>query len=152
MRIRACRESDRDFLIGLARRFMDFELMGWRDPAVMEEAQIRLAQKSVDHPEAGVEIFIAEEETGELLGFVEVHPHKDALSGIEQGYIAAIAVSPQGEGQGTGRRLMLTAENWARQKGYKQLVLNVFTNNERAVRFYTRLHYEMEVARMVKEL
>jgi ribosomal protein S18 acetylase RimI-like enzyme len=152
MRIRAYRESDRDFLVGLARRFMDFELMGWRDPTVMEEAQVKLARESADSPGAGTEIFVAEEETGELLGFVELQPRVDALSGVEQGYIAAIAVSVQGEGKGTGKRLMLTAEDWARRKGYKQLVLNVFMNNERAVNFYRHLHYEMEVAKMVKEL
>lgn len=152
MRIRAYRESDRDFLVSLARRFMDFELMGWRDPAVMEEAQLKLAQESADNPAAGTEIFVAEKEAGGLLGFLEVQPHKDALSGIEQGYIAAVAVSAEGEGTGVGKALMQTAEDWARQKGYKQLVLNVFVNNDRAVNFYKHLHYEMEVAKMVKEL
>ena len=46
---------------------------------------------------------MAEDETGELLGFLEVQPHKDKLNDIEQGYIVAIAVSPQGEGKGVGK-------------------------------------------------
>jgi ribosomal protein S18 acetylase RimI-like enzyme len=33
------------------------------------------------------------------------------------------------------------AEEWAKGKGYKQLVLNVFANNERAVNFYAYLNY-----------
>lgn len=95
---------------------------------------------------------MAEEETGELLGFLEVKPHKDNLSGIEQGYIVAIAVSPQGEGKGVGKALMTKAEEWSSQKGYRQLILNVFIKNDRAVNFYKHLNYEIEVVKMVKEL
>lgn len=152
MQIRGFKESDKDFIVGLALRFMDFELMSWRDSAIMEEAQLRLAQESVDNPSPGTEIFVAEEETGELLGFLEVKPHKDNLSGIEQGYIVAIAVSPQGEGKGVGKALMTKAEEWSSQKGYRQLILNVFIKNDRAVNFYKHLNYEIEVVKMVKEL
>lgn len=152
MHIRGFKESDKDFIVGLALRFMDFELMSWRDSAIMEEAQLRLAQESVDNASPGTEIFVAEEETGELLGFLEVKPHKDNLSGIEQGYIVAIAVSPQGEGKGIGKALMTKAEEWSSQKGYRQLILNVFLNNDRAVNFYKHLNYEIEVVKMVKEL
>lgn len=31
MQIRAFQESDKDFIVSLALRFMDFELMSWRD-------------------------------------------------------------------------------------------------------------------------
>ncbi|WP_346654871.1 GNAT family N-acetyltransferase [Cytobacillus firmus] len=95
---------------------------------------------------------MAEEETGELLGFIEVKPHKDFLSGIEQGNIVAIAVSSKGEGKGVGKRLMEKAEEWAHQKGYHQIILNVFAKNDRAVNFYKHLNYETEVLKMVKEI
>lgn len=152
MQIRAFQESDKDFILSLALRFMDFELMSWRDPDKMEESQLSLAQESVDSLSPGTEIFVAEDETGELLGFLEVQPHKDKLNDIEQGYIVAIAVSQQGEGKGVGKGLMTKAEEWSRQKGYRQLILNVFNNNLRAVNFYKHLNYEIEVVKMVKEL
>lgn len=44
MHIRGFKESDKDFIVGLALRFMDFELMSWRDSAIMEEVQLRLAK------------------------------------------------------------------------------------------------------------
>lgn len=152
MIIRAWKESDKPFIVSLAVRFMDFELMPWRDPKKMEEAQIRIAKESVDNPEQGTEIFVAESGEGKLLGFLEVAPHYDKLNGTKQGSIVAIAVSPDGEGQGVGKRLMAKAEEWAKQQGYRQLVLHVFHNNSRAVDFYKRLDYEIEVAKMVKEL
>jgi hypothetical protein len=60
-------------------------MMSWRDPERMEESQLRIAHESLDNPSPDTEIFVAEEESGELLGFLEVKPHKDTLSGIEQG-------------------------------------------------------------------
>lgn len=47
---------------------------------------------------------------------------------------------------------MTKAEEWSSQKGYRQLILNVFINNDRAVNFYKHLNYEIEVVKMVKEL
>ncbi|WP_226280824.1 GNAT family N-acetyltransferase [Cytobacillus oceanisediminis] len=112
--------------------------MGWRDPQKMEEAQLIIAEKSLNDTSPDTEIFVVEEQTGELLGFLEVKPHKDFLSGIEQGNILAIAVPSKGEGKGGGTRLMEKAEEWAHHKGYHNLVLNVFTKNDRAVNFFKR--------------
>ena len=53
MQIRAFQESDKDFIVSLALRFMDFELMSWRDPDKMEESQLSLAQESVDNLSPG---------------------------------------------------------------------------------------------------
>jgi ribosomal protein S18 acetylase RimI-like enzyme len=152
MKIRAYKESDKPFIISLALRFMNFELMSWRDPRKMEEAQLRIARESIETLLPGTEIFVAESEQGELLGFLEVAPHHDKLNDTEQGSIVAIAVSPQSEGQGVGKELMAKAEEWAREKGYPQLILHVFHNNHRALSFYKHLNYEIEVAKMVKEL
>lgn len=152
MHIRPYKETDKDFIVSLSIRFTEFKLMGWRDPQRMEESQLRIAQESLEDPTPDTEIFVAEDETGELFGFLEVKPHKDYLSGIEQGNIVAIAVSPHGEGKGVGKRLMEKAEDWAHQKGYHQIILNVFAKNDRAVNFYKYLKYETEVLKMVKEI
>ncbi|AEI43426.1 GNAT family N-acetyltransferase [Paenibacillus mucilaginosus] len=152
MIIRPWQESDKPFIVSLALRFAEGELMGWRDPGLMKEAQLRIAQESVDRPEPGTEVFVAEEENGRRLGFLEVKPHKDALTGIEQGSIVAVAVAPESEGGGVGRRLLLKAEEWAREQGFKQIVLSVFAGNERALNLYKQLNYEADVVKMVKEL
>ncbi|WP_282142585.1 GNAT family N-acetyltransferase [Cytobacillus oceanisediminis] len=152
MNIRPYKETDKDFLVSLSTRFAESNLMGWREPEKIEEAQLKIAKESLNDPSPGTEIFVAEEETGELLGFIEVKPHKDFLSGIEQGNIVAIAVLSKGEGKGVGKRLMEKAEEWAHQKGYHQIILNVFAKNDRAVNFYKHLNYETEVLKMVKEI
>jgi len=85
MNIRPYKETDKAFLVSLSTRFAKFDLMAWRDPQKMEEAQLKIAEESLNDPSLYTEIFVAEEETGDLLGFIEVKPHKDFLSGIEQG-------------------------------------------------------------------
>ncbi|WP_413306407.1 GNAT family N-acetyltransferase [Bacillus sp. 1P10SD] len=47
---------------------------------------------------------------------------------------------------------MEKAEEWTRSKGYKQLTLNVFAQNERAINLYKKFNFENEIVKMVKEL
>tara|TARA_Y100001960_G_C14494701_1_gene738495 strand:- start:194 stop:793 length:600 start_codon:yes stop_codon:yes gene_type:complete len=61
-------------------------------------------------------------------------------------YIMAVSVYPDAQGHGTGSRLIAEAEDAARAKGFKQMSLNVFAENEGAVRLYRSLGY-VECAR-----
>ncbi|MCP5074998.1 MAG: GNAT family N-acetyltransferase [Rhodobacteraceae bacterium] len=57
-------------------------------------------------------------------------------------YILAVAVYPEFRGLGIGRRLMAEAESAARAKGFKETSLNVFSENQGAVRLYETLGYK----------
>ncbi|MGY8994960.1 MAG: N-acetyltransferase family protein [Alphaproteobacteria bacterium] len=61
-------------------------------------------------------------------------------------YIMAVAVYPEFQGSGIGKHLIAEAESAARAKGFKQMSLNVFAENQGAVRLYESLGYK-EVAR-----
>ncbi len=60
----------------------------------------------------------------------------------EEYYIEHLAVLPERRGQGIGRQLMEFAENQARAKGLKRVVLDVEIENEGAQRFYQRLGFQ----------
>ncbi|KYC63185.1 hypothetical protein B4100_0345 [Heyndrickxia coagulans] len=47
---------------------------------------------------------------------------------------------------------MKKAEEWAKQKGYKELVLQVFSANEKAIKLYEMLGYEPDSMVMVKQI
>jgi ribosomal protein S18 acetylase RimI-like enzyme len=71
--------------------------------------------------------------------------------------ILAIAVDPQVQGAGIGRRLMQGCEELAREEGFQRIRLLVHAENEQAIRFYEHLGYSREVARtwrgrMIKEI
>jgi GNAT superfamily N-acetyltransferase len=146
------KESDKEAILRLSERFSDFELMGWRNPDAMKKAQLRIARASFESYDPNADLFIAEDHRGEVLGYLHVTRNVDFFTGEEQGFILAIVVSKDAEGKGVAKKLMLKAEEWTKVKGYKQLVLNVFANNERAVNFYSHLNYETENLKMVKEL
>lgn len=124
--IRKMVETDREFILRLSSRFNEFQQMGWRDKEGMEKAQVRIAEEALSTTDQDSDIFIAENADGEALGHLHMKKTVDYFTGEEQGYISSIAVSKEGEGKGIAKRLMQLAEDWSREKGYQQVVLNVF--------------------------
>ena len=70
----------------------------------------------------------------------------------KQGIVLALAVAKEYEGKGVAQKLMEHAEQWAREQGFKQLVLNVFAANAKVLKIYQKLGYETEQIKMVKIL
>ncbi|MEM7123233.1 MAG: GNAT family N-acetyltransferase [Pseudomonadota bacterium] len=57
-------------------------------------------------------------------------------------YVMALAVYPEFQGAGVGKRLMAEVEAAAKTKGFKEMSLNVFAENRGAVRLYQSLGYK----------
>jgi ribosomal protein S18 acetylase RimI-like enzyme len=150
--IRKMEETDKEFIVGLSTRFTDFDFMAWRDPQVMKDAQLKMAVEAVEGNDPDSDIFVVEDEKNNLVGFLHMTKNIDYFTGEAQGYISSIAVSKEGEGRGIARKLMEKAEEWTKSKGYKQLTLNVFAQNERAIKLYEKFNFENEIVKMVKEL
>lgn len=150
--IRKMEDADKEFILGLSTRFTEFDFMKWRDPQVMKDAQVKMAEEAVESTDPDSDIFVVEDERKILLGFLHMTKNIDYFTGEAQGYISSIAVSKAGEGRGIARKLMDKAEGWTKSKGYKQLTLNVFAQNERAINLYKKFNFENEIVKMVKEL
>lgn len=60
----------------------------------------------------------------------------------DEWYIDALAVFNNWSREGVGARLLMCAEQQAREHHYAKIALNVAQDNERAMRLYTRLRYE----------
>jgi ribosomal protein S18 acetylase RimI-like enzyme len=151
-RIREMNESDHDFILRLSSRFIEFPLMPWRNKEKMLEAQIHLSKESLAAKPPEAWIFVAEDSLQNRLGYIQLAVKTDFFTREKQGAILAIAVAKEHEGKGVAKLLMRHAENWARTKGLRQLVLNVFANNNRARQFYQMLGYQTETMKMVKDL
>lgn len=52
--------------------------------------------------------------------------------------IYGLAVASQCRGQGLAKRLLLTLEDWAKNQGYRALVLEVRSDNFQAIEFYKK--------------
>lgn len=76
----------------------------------------------------------------------------DQVTGDRHAHIFLLYVIPSHRRRGIGRALMEYAENWARQRGDRQIGLQVFQINQPALHLYTKLGYEVQSLWMVKPL
>jgi ribosomal protein S18 acetylase RimI-like enzyme len=148
IRIRATRPEDAPFVLGLVRSFVAFGVPPWRDA---DEIARLFTQDLGTALAQGDEIRIAEDESGEPLGFVHLETGTD-ITGRERGHVGDLAVAEHARGRGVGRALLASAEEWAREQGYELLGLNVIATNERARSFYDRLGYGEDVVALIKRV
>ncbi len=58
-----------------------------------------------------------------------------------RGWVYYLAVTPTGQGQGLGRRMMQACERWVQASGVPKLQLMVRADNAVVLAFYRRLGY-----------
>ena len=152
LQIRPASIGDKEFIISLIPRLVEFGPPSWRDTARMTTADIQILNDKLANQPSGTAIFIAEGDKGIRLGFIHLQTGTDHYNREEHGHISDIIVAPEGEGRGIGRLLMEKGEEWARFQGYRWLTLSVFAQNLRAREIYKRLGYGEDIMKYVKEL
>jgi ribosomal protein S18 acetylase RimI-like enzyme len=66
----------------------------------------------------------------------------DQVTGDRHSHIFMVYVAPKHRRRGIGSALVIHAENWAKQRGDRQITLQVFLNNQPAVNLYEKLGYQ----------
>jgi aminoglycoside 6'-N-acetyltransferase I len=95
-------------------------------------------------------IFLASEADGRPVAFIEAGL-RDYAEGCESspvGYIEAWFVDEHVRGQKLGRDLIRAAEEWAREKGMREMGSDTWLENETSIAAHLRLGYQ-EVERLV---
>lgn len=82
---------------------------------------------------------VAEDDDGEVVGFVSVSPDDDRP---ERFNLGRIYVDPDRWGEGVGGRLLAHAESAVAERGGERVRLGVMAENDRAVGFYESAGYE----------
>ena len=100
----------------------------------------------------GAETFVAVDAEGAPLGMIVLQPSTDHFTGHGRAYVEALVVAAEAEGKGAGRAMMAHAETWARERGLREVCLDVFAGNDRARAFYERAGYRADHTRLVKRL
>jgi aminoglycoside 6'-N-acetyltransferase I len=95
-------------------------------------------------------IFVMERTDGRLGGFLEASTRKyaDGAATSPVGYIEGWYVDQDLRGQGIGKALMHTAEDWARSLGLTEMASDTWLENEFAIKVHISAGYE-EVERLV---
>jgi ribosomal protein S18 acetylase RimI-like enzyme len=152
IQIRSATPDDKGFILSLLPRLVEFGPPPWRDASQMTITDTQVLCDSLSTQSSSIAVFIAEDKSKALLGFIHLKTTTDYYTREEHGHIADIVVAREGEGRGIGRALMAKGEEWARSKGYRWLTLNVFVQNLHAREVYKRLGYGEDIMSYVKEL
>ena len=151
-RIRAAVDEDRAFMFALAPRMADVADLSWHQARDLAAFQQRFMTAAFARPKDETVTLIAEDEHGNRLGFVHAESSTDSVTQEPCGYVSLLAIAEEAEGRGIARRLMQGVEDWAREKGFRLLGLDVFANNRRARAFYEKLGYQEDSLRLTKPL
>jgi ribosomal protein S18 acetylase RimI-like enzyme len=152
VRIRPALTGDREFILGLAERLIEFGPVPGRESSQMVARDRAVLARTLEQPPADTGLFVAEDDEGTPLGFIHLTTAEDYYSDSDTGHIADVVVSAARGGRGIGSALMEYAEQWARERGFAMLTLNVFTANRRARDLYRRLGFQEEWIRCIKRL
>ncbi|HIK07471.1 MAG TPA: GNAT family N-acetyltransferase [Trichormus sp. M33_DOE_039] len=76
----------------------------------------------------------------------------DQVTGTRHPHIFLLYVVPEHRRQGVGTALMRYVENWAMQRGDRQIGLQVFQSNQPALNLYNQLGYQTQSLWMLKQL
>lgn len=146
--IRRYQSSDRPFLERVAYRLHPGRTASPRDPSALDRYFSELPRRGL-LGEPGAEAFVATI-SGEPQGIVAVHPDIDYFTGHRRAFVDILVVAPEAERRGIGRALLDHVEQWAREHGCLEVVLDVFVGNDGAKTFYERCGYQPDHVRMVK--
>jgi GNAT superfamily N-acetyltransferase len=148
--VRPFSADDQPFLSRVAPRIHPDRTVSPRDPTAFDRFFSNL-QRGGLLTEPDAEAFVATID-GEPCGLVSVHPDKDYFTGHPRAYVDILVVAAEAEGKGVARALMAQVERWARAGGFREVVLDVFAGNQRAIVFYERQGYRPDHIRMAKSL
>jgi GNAT superfamily N-acetyltransferase len=152
IRVRGATADDRAFILELVPELLAFGPPRWRNHREMIATDTRVIEAALGGRTEGASVFVAEDGQGAPLGFIHVAPLWDYYLEESCGHIWDIVVRPEARGRGVGRTLIAAAEEWARDRGYRLLTLNVFVENRAALRLYEALGFAPESMKCVKPI
>ena len=91
-------------------------------------------------------------DAGSPIGCLWLGNSIDQISGDRHSHIFLIYVLPEYRRKGIGSALMQTAEDYARERGDRQITLQVFTSNETAQALYNKRSFQSYSLLMSKSL
>jgi len=96
--------------------------------------------------------YVAKDKNNDSIGFIWLIESTSGFTAAAFAWIMCIYVEAGFRGKGIGRKLMELGEDWARERGLIDVILNVSNENEVAIQLYESLGFEIETRRYIKKL
>ncbi len=117
-------------------------------PSTPEEMAKRL-EKVLEHGYGAV--FVAEGEDGSIVGWIHVY-YCPTLIADEEAEIGGLVVDERYRSRGIGTALLRKAEEWAKAKGCRTLIVRANIIRHQAHKFYERLGFvEVKMQKMFRK-
>lgn len=110
----------------------------YQQPSNLAQSRAFIAERMAGDESA---IFLAQDENGTALGFVQLYPTFSSIDAHRTWLLSDLFTAPAARGRGVGRLLMNCARDFALQTGTKGLVLETATDNLTAQALYESLGY-----------
>ena len=110
----------------------------YEQPSNLAQSRAFIAERMAAGESA---IFLAQDEHGEALGFVQLYPTFSSIDAHRTWLLSDLFTTPAARGRGVGRLLMNTARAFALETGAKGLMLETATDNFTAQGLYESLGY-----------
>ncbi len=149
-RVRTAGPEDTAFVASLVPRFVEHGLAGGHTREEIVSGTIAVLIAALRNANPGELFLIAEDDDGTAAGFVFATTERDFFTGEPYLHVSEIATARSGGG--IGGALMDAAEQYARDRGYRIVTLNVIEENVGARRFYERRAFVPGHRHLVKRL
>ena len=110
----------------------------YRQPSNLAQSRAFVAERIARDESV---IFLAQDDTGETLGFVQLFPTFSSIDAHRTWLLGDLFTTPNARGRGVATLLMNTARSYVVLSGGKGMVLETATDNLNAQRLYESLGY-----------
>jgi ribosomal protein S18 acetylase RimI-like enzyme len=110
----------------------------YQQPSDIEQSRAFIAERMAGNESA---IFLAQDEQGQALGFVQLYPTFSSIDAHRAWLLSDLFTAATARGRGVGRLLMNTARDFALETGAKSMLLETATDNITAQGLYESLGY-----------
>lgn len=120
----------------------------WSDEGSFEEMREILVKIFQSPRETG---FIVRSDDGTAIGFMNLSLRSEYVHGADHypvGYLEGVYVKKEFQRQGIGKKLICTAEAWARERGCTEIASDALLGNTDSYQFHTKIGFQ-EVERIV---
>jgi ribosomal protein S18 acetylase RimI-like enzyme len=151
LKVRSAHPSDRQFVLDLADRLVDFDVPAWRPKPELIEGDRRALAEWFDQPKPDEGLYIAELD-GTPAGCAYLVTLVDYFNQRPHAHLSVLAVAREAEGKGVGSALLDHCVAWAKERNSDRLTLSALVTNSRARALYERKGFCGEYIRYVLPL
>jgi ribosomal protein S18 acetylase RimI-like enzyme len=149
--VRSARPSDRQFVLDLADRLVDFDVPAWRPKPELVEGDRRALAGFFEAPKPDESLYVAEID-GVPAGCAYLVTLVDYFNQRPHAHLSVLAVAKDAEGKGVGSVLLDQCVVWAKERNSDRLTLSALVTNSRARALYERKGFGGEYIRYVLPL